>query len=50
VNRQNAAISPGDIRGGGEEFFTTEDIRRMSREEVRERYDAVLRSLEHTSR
>jgi len=49
-NRLNASMSPGEVRGGGAEFFTLDDIRRMSRAEVREQYEAVLRSLERSSR
>lgn len=48
VNAANAAASTGAVRddGQGAAFFTSADVRAMSREQVRRNLDKILKSME----
>lgn len=45
ANRRNADRSTGALSLGCEPYFTPEEVRAMSQKEVRENYDAILRSM-----
>ncbi len=51
VNLANAAASTGNITddGQGAVFFTSNDVRAMSREQVRMNLDKILKSMEKDS-
>ena len=48
INAANAAVSTGKVSddGQGAAFFTSADVRAMSREQVRRNLDKILRSME----
>ncbi len=48
VNAANAAASTGKVSddGQGAVFFTSSDVRAMSREQVRKNLDKILKSME----
>lgn len=45
ANNSNRARSAGGITGGEESFYSPDEVRRMTREEVRADFDAVMRSM-----
>ena len=51
INTANAASSTGNVidDGQGAAFFTAADIRAMSREQVRNNLDKILKSMESSA-
>ena len=44
-NRKNAERSTGGLQPGDDPFYTPEEVRRMTRSEVRDHFDGILRSM-----
>ncbi len=49
VNSKNAQASSGRIGGGGNEYFTPDEVRAMSGAEVRDNYKKIRASMEKWS-
>ena len=44
-NRRNSGRSPGGVRDGADGAYTPDEVRRMTRDEIRKNYDAVISSM-----
>lgn len=48
LNDKNRKMSTGSlVGGGGEEYYSPEDVKKMSRGQIREHYDDVIESMRH---